>query len=107
MWPLDGILYHDVERVGKDYHCRVCGWTWKWRPTGECPGVPRFASYGAGEEAGMFTKTELGRRKQIPGGPVRACVYIHGRPTGQRWQPLYSGSEAIPKPTRIRRETTG
>ena len=33
---------HQLTRTGKAYHCEICLWDWKSKPSTDCPGVPRY-----------------------------------------------------------------
>lgn len=36
---------HDLIKADSGWHCSVCGWRWKGKPRGECPGVRRYVQF--------------------------------------------------------------
>lgn len=81
---------HQLEQVEGEYHCMVCLWRWKSRPTSICPGVPRL--YGEY----FLTYTQLQKKHLKPADREKpdACYY---RNSTREYVWLYDERKALPR----------
>ncbi len=90
---LEDIFNHQIAFEQGRYHCKICGWSWREKPTRSCPKVHMYSERTKPEY--LFTLIQLQERALRPGDKPDAVVYRRKAPG---WACLYDIRKAQPDP---------